>query len=95
MQELKEFTQEKLLIQYKGTNELLNDCIHLSRKGIYCFDIFKQNKKQYIKLVEPVKPLIFDELSREVKDILGTNRVDVDVTRKQIISVEHAYNFNY
>lgn len=95
MQELKEFTQEKLLIQYDDTNELLNDCIHLSRKGIYCFDIFKQNKKQYIKLVEPVKPLIFDELPREVKDVLGTNRVDVDVMRKQIISVEHAYNFNY
>ena len=92
VQELNEFTQENLLVNYNNANELLNDCIQLSRKGIYCFDIFEKNEKQYVKIIEPIKPLHFDELPQKVKELLNVNRVDVDVMNEVVISVKHAYD---
>lgn len=91
MDELDEFTQAKLLVEYADTNQLLNDCIQLSRKGIYCFDIYKENERQYAKIVEPVEPLNYDTLPQKIKDIFVDNRVDIDVMKEKIISVEHAY----
>lgn len=88
---LNEYTQANLLVEYVDTNYLLKDCIQLSRKGIYCFDIHKQNEKQYINICEPVIPLSYDILPREVKEILKHNRVNVDVMSQKVITVEHAY----
>lgn len=91
MNELCEFTQAKLLVEYFDANQLLNDCIQLSRKGIYCFDIYKENEQQYEKIVEPAESLNYDMLPQKIKDILAVNRVNIDVMREKIISVKHAY----
>lgn len=90
---LKDFTQEKILTEYTEMNSLIKDYITLSRKGIYCFDVCMDERKydQYVKLCEPVKPLTYDELPREIKNILSGSRVDIDVAKEKMISVEHAY----
>ncbi len=59
MNELDEFTEEKILVEYIDTNPLLEDRIHLSREGIYCYDIYakvtkfiqemKKQEKQVLK----------------------------------------------
>lgn len=92
MDELCEFTQAKLLVEYLDANPLLNDCIRLSRKGIYCFDMYKDNEQQYEKIAEPVEPLNYDMLPQKIKDIFAVNRVNIDVMREKIISVKHAYS---
>ena len=91
MNELAEFTEEKVAVEYDDTNSLLKDCIHLSRKGLYCYDVYEDDEQQYIKISEPLKPLEFDSLPTYIKDILENNRVNVDVRTDKIISVEHAY----
>lgn len=91
MNELEEHTQENLLIEYDDTNQLLKDCIKLSRKGIYCFDIYKSNEKKYAKIAEPVTPLNYNVLPQKVKAIIEENKVDIDVMNANIICVEHAY----
>ena len=91
MNELNEFTEENLLVEYVNTNQLLKDCIRLSRRGIYCFDIYRENEQQYVKIVEPVRPLDYDELPQRIKDVFSDNRVDVDVMTQKIINVDHAY----
>ena len=48
MNELQEFTEEKLLVEYIDTNSLLKDCIHLSKKGIFCYDIYEDDEQRYV-----------------------------------------------
>lgn len=91
MNKLDEFTEGTLLVEYVDTNQLLKDFIQLSRKGIYCFDINKENEQQYVKIAEPINPLDYDELPQEVKNVFSDNRVDLDVMIQKIIKVEHAY----
>ena len=91
MNELVEFTEEKVLIEYDDTNSLLEDCIHLSRKGIYCYDIYEDDEQQYIKISEPLKPLVFDSLPSDIKDILKNSILNLSVMSDNFISVEHAY----
>lgn len=91
MNKLDEFTEGILLVEYVDTNQLLKDFIQLSRKGIYCFDINKENEQQYVKIAEPINPLDYDELPQEVKNVFSDNRVDLDVMIQKIIRVEHAY----
>lgn len=91
MNELAEFTEEKVAVEYDDTNSLLKDCIHLSRKELYCYDVYEDDEQQYIKISEPLKPLEFDSLPSYIKDILENNRVNVDVMTDKIISLEHAY----
>ena len=55
MNELAEFTEEKVVTEYDDTNSLLEDCINLSRKGIYCYDLYEDDEQQYIKISEPLK----------------------------------------
>ena len=91
MDELDKNTEAKLLVEYDDTIKLLNDCVQLSCKGIYCFDIYKENEQQYAKIAEPVEPLNYDALPQKIKEILADNRVDIDVREEKIISVKHAY----
>lgn len=91
LENLEESTQEKLLVEYNDKNQLLKDCIRLSRKGIYCFDIFEEDEKKYVKLVEPLEPISYNDLPQNIKDRMRDNRMDVDVAKEKIISVEHAY----
>ena len=91
MEELNEFTQEKLLVECVDTNQLLKDCIRLSRKGIYCYDIYEKDEQQYVKIVEPVEPLYYDKLPQKIQEIFNDNRVSINVAVDSIINVEHAY----
>lgn len=91
MNELQEFIEEKLLVEYIDTNSLLKDCIHLSKKGIYCYDIYEDNEQRYIKISEPLKPLEYKDLPVDIKRIFENNRVDTDVIKENFICVEHAY----
>ena len=91
LDELDEFTQAKLLVEYVDNNQLLDDCIQLSRKGIYCFDIYKENEQQYAKIVEPIEALNYDTLPQKIKDIFAGNRVDINVMKEKVISIKHAY----
>lgn len=91
MDELDKFTQAKLLVKYVNTNQLLRDCVQLSCKGIYCFDIYEGNERQYVKIVEPVESLNYDILPHKIQCILVNNKVDIDVKKEKIISVRHAY----
>ncbi len=90
-EELNESTQEKLVVEYDESNPLIQDCILLSRKGIYCFDICEEDANQYVKLTEPTKPLTYDKLPQKIKEIFSDNKVDIDVNKEKFISVEHAY----
>ena len=91
MNELTEFAEGKAVIEYDDTNSLLKDCIRLSGKGIYCYDVYEDDEQQYIKISEPLKPLEFDGLPPHIKDILKNNRINADVMTDKFISVEHAY----
>jgi len=91
MNELDEFTEEKILVEYIDTNPLLEDYIHLSRKGIYCYDIYEDDEQRYIKITEPLKPLEFDNLPQNIKSIFENNRVNTNVITEKFISVDHAY----
>lgn len=91
MNELQEFTEEKLLVEYIDTNSLLKDCIHLSKKGIFCYDIYEDDEQRYIKIAEPLKPLEYNDLPVDIKRIFENNRVDTDVIMENLICVEHAY----
>lgn len=50
------------VMEYDDTNSLLKDCIRLSGKGIYCYDVYEDDEQQYIKISEPLKPLEFESL---------------------------------
>lgn len=91
MDELDRFTDTKLFVKYDETNQLLSDCIQLSCKGIYCFDICEEDEQQYTKITEPLEPLSYDVLPQKIRDILADNRVDIDVMKVKNICVEHAY----
>ncbi len=82
-------------MEYNDNNQLLKECICLSRKGIYCFDIFEEDEEKYVKLVEPLEPINFNDLPQNIKDRMSDNRVDIDVAKEKIISVEHAYRNAY
>lgn len=91
MYELDEFTKAKLFIEYVDSNQLLKDCIRLSRKGIYCYDIYEKDEQQYMKISEPLKALSYEALPPNIKNVIDNNRVSENVAINNIIAVEHAY----
>ena len=93
MEELKEKSEEKLLCEYKESNELLQYCISMARKGIYCYDISQDDGhiNEYKKIVEPVEPLSYEELPEEIKELLIGNKVNIDVITDKYINLKHAY----
>lgn len=90
-EELNEFTQARIIKEYDELNPLIELCILLSRKGIFCFDISEENTNQYVKLTEPVQPLTYDELPQRIKDIFYNNKVNTDVDNETFLTVPHAY----
>lgn len=91
--QLEEYTQCDLLIDYNDTNQLIKDCILLSRKGIYCFDACNDGEyvNYYTKISQPQKPLLYDELPELVKEKLIDNIIDINVLKESILNVENAY----
>lgn len=49
-------------------NQFVAECICLAKKGIYCFDACEDERHEndYKKVVEPVKPLFYEELPEKI-----------------------------
>ena len=91
---LKESTVENLLCDYEYTNQLVQDCIHLARKGVFCYDIAdnEEHKFTYEKITEPVNPLSYYDLPDAIQEIMRDHKIlSIDVERDDYIEVEHAY----
>lgn len=75
------------------SDDLFQDCIILSSKGIFCYDVAVDEERidEYRRISEPVKPLTINDLPDDIKEIMNSHKVDVDVTKDLYISVEHAY----
>ena len=75
------------------SNELYQDCIILSSKGIFCYDVAVAEERidEYKRISEPIKPLTINDLPEDIKAIMMSHKVDIDVTKDLYISVEHAY----
>ena len=84
---LSKSTSEILNIPYED-NDLVNDAIALSQKGIYCFDA---NGDSYDKISSPKLSLKIDDLPEEIKELLSNRYIDTDVFNIDTIDVEHAY----
>ena len=87
MNVLPESTSEQLIITYED-NDLVNDAIMLSQKGIYCFDA---NGDSYYKICSPKASLRIDNLPEDIRNILSKRYIDIDVFSTDIVNVEHAY----
>jgi hypothetical protein len=90
---LSETTFEILNSNYEN-NFLMNDSISLARKGIFCFDAVIDDTNhigEYIKLVSPVKPLLYEDLPEYIKSIICNHSVDIDISSTTFLSVAHAY----
>lgn len=87
MNALVETTLEQLVVEYED-NDLINDAINLSRKGLYCFDA---SGDIYEKICSPKVPLHIDKLPTNIRDIMSKRLIDIDVTANDTIEVEHAY----
>ena len=87
MNVLEETTSEQLEVPYDD-NDLINDAIHLSRKGLYCLDA---SGDTYDKICSPKAPLHIDSLPVNIREIMSTRLVNVDVDSTDTIDVEHAY----
>ena len=85
-------TVGKILIKDEE-NDLCNDCKTLSSKGIFCYDaVIEDNHHDYIKIAEPEEPITINDLPDEIKSIMESHKVDVDVTTEININVQHAYS---
>lgn len=86
-------TKEKIVTKYDEENQLVKDCIELARKGVYCYDFCeeKDHINEYKKVTEPLKPIHYNDLPQNIKDIMKDHRVDIDVNDYEYITVKHAY----
>ncbi|MBO5908067.1 MAG: hypothetical protein J6Q85_07975 [Clostridia bacterium] len=84
---LAETTAEKLIVSYED-NDLINDAVVLSRKGIFCFDA---SGDSYDKLSMPEAPLNVENLPSDIRKILLNRILDVDVAVADTVEVDHAY----
>lgn len=93
LDELDKMTEEYVMSGLCGMNQLIEDCITLAQKGIYCYDISEDDghENEYKKIVEPVEPLRYEDLPKPIRGIMQNHRVDVDVRNGNYIKVPHAY----
>ena len=87
MNELAQSTSEQLVVPYED-NDLINDAIMLSRKGVFCFDA---SGDSYDKLSIPETPLNVEKIPSDIKKILLKRILDVDVVLVDTVEVAHAY----
>ena len=85
-------TQGSLLFD-ASDNQLTQDCLILSGKGIFCFDVAidEDRPNEYKRIAFPQEPIKVSDLPKKIQSILATHKVDVDVTFDAYISVPHAY----
>lgn len=91
--ELKCTTQAIALKDKSFGTELISDCKVLSQKGLFCYDSFDGNNhiNSYLKITEPVKPLVISSLPKHIQNIIIGNKMDNIIFGQESIHVEHAY----
>ena len=92
LHELKENTQGILLIPDKDC-QLSKDCLSLSQKGLFCFDVAIDDNRpyDYKKAAIPHKPLMVSDLPDKIRSVLCNHIVNVNVESEEYIHVPHAY----
>lgn len=75
------------------STSLIEDCLILSSKGLYCFDVDTRETYGdfYRKVSYPSKELLTSDLPGYIKDILSDHIVSVDVSTVDKLTVPHAY----
>lgn len=87
MNDLAQSTSEQLMVPYED-NDLINDAVMLSRKGVFCFDAMGDS---YDKLSMPEAPVNVEKLPSDIRKILLNRILDIDVVAADIVEVAHAY----
>ncbi len=86
------FTKGKLYNLQKN-NSPVEDCMMLSSKGIYCFDIDTEETYGdfYRKVSLPSKELCLSDLPKKIKNIITDHVINTDIALSDRIIVPHAY----
>lgn len=86
LQELPNSTPGTLLIR-KDDNSLVKDCLSLSGKGIYCFDVAIEEDRldEYKKVAVPSIPTKLTDLPVSIQEIMKNHIVNVDVEQESFI----------
>lgn len=86
------FTEGKLYNLQKN-NSPVEDCMMLSSKGIYCFDIDTEETYGdfYRKVSLPSKELCLSDLPKKIKNIITDHVINIDIALSDRIIVPHAY----
>ena len=86
-------TSAILLCEFDDDNDLLKDCIDLAEKGIVCYDISEDEKKEgdYVKISIPENIITINLLPNHIRNLLEDHIVDVDVLTNNLLHVKHAY----
>jgi len=92
MNSLNKTTNANLLIDNDGSY-LAEDSIELSSKGIFCFDVFidDNNNCNYSKIASPSEPILFSSLPQNIKNIISSHNINIDVLHTDTVTVKHAY----
>lgn len=92
LRKLSNTTPGTLLIREED-NSLVKDCLLLSGKGIYCFDVAIEENRvdEYKKVAVPSIPIRLTDLPTNIQEIMKNHVVDVDVEQEAFIHVPHAY----
>ena len=84
-------TKTKLLIPAKD-NDLVNDAISLSSKGLFCFDITDYNNTDKYNCISlPERALNISDLPEDIRQIMSDHIYNGDVSKERSITVNHAY----
>ena len=77
----------------QGSDPLLEDCLALSSKGIFCFDVDTDETYGdfYRKYSYPEKELFLSDLPENIKKIIIDHTIDTNVSLTDRIVVPHAY----
>ncbi len=97
---LLEYFTETLSVSTEGNravgqqnNPLIEECLMLSSKGLYCFDVDTTEiyGDFYRKVSYPTRELLLSDLPEHIKDILSDHIVSADVSITDKLTVPHAY----
>lgn len=77
----------------KGSNPLTEECLVLSEKGLYCFDVDTTETYGdfYRKVTCPEKELFLRDLPENIRKILSNHVVSADVSASDKLIISHAY----
>ena len=97
---LLEFFTERLPISTEGkrygsqkSNTLIEECLLLSSKGLYCFDVdtYETCGDYYMKITYPKVEVLLSDLPVYVRELLADHTINADVSLMEQLTITHAY----